>query len=244
MKKLGVAVGLIVLAAVCSVTGYIRGTFKKFTGAGDSPVVVRGGAMTVRTKDATNGWQSANNGYCSDIKLTGDTLYFNYEGLDIVPGNPNPTPTPFNPVHNGSVALTANGWDLKIFGRIYNSAGSTQASTNGIEITPVGRCNSLTGASVYVQLNLLGAPNATFYGTDLEGTSAVVTGKRFRDQTPYVSGGTNCFGPNTSAAQAGDEDACERASLVTLSNTVGTTTTTYSGWCTKGECVSGLGDKQ
>jgi|SRR5580658_214045 hypothetical protein len=245
MKRLRVAVGLIVLVAVCSLAGYFGGRFRKLTGPGDSPVVVRGGAMTVRTKSSA-GWQGASAPFCTGIVLTGGALYFNYSGLDIVPGNPNPTPTPFPPPpkgSDGSLALTPNNWTLTILGRNFPVTTPAQ-SNNGIDITWVPSCAGASAASVYVQLSLIGAPNATFYGTDIDGSSAVVSGKRFRDRTPYVSGGTNCYGPNTSAAQVGDEDACERASLVTLSNTVGTTTTTYSGWCTNGECVIGLGDQQ
>jgi hypothetical protein len=245
MKRQRLAFGLIVLGVVCSLVGCNEkkdvpaGTFKKFTGAGDSPVVVRGGAMTVRTKDTTNGWQSQNNGYCTGITLATGTLYLNYEGLDKVPTNPTPTPFPTPP--KGYVALTGNNWMLTLLGRNFPRTTPAQ-SNNGIAITPVGSCNGLTGASVYIQLSLTG-PNPGFYDSDVEGVAAAVTGKRFRDLTPFVKGGTNCFGPNfnnpSPSFPAGDEDVCERASLVTLSNGG---VLTNSGFCTNGECVIGLGN--
>ena len=248
MKRLHVAVGLIALGAVCSLVG-CKESFKgggggyqpkPFAGPGDSPVVVRGGAMTVRTKDSV-GWKGASVPFCTGIGLTGGTLYFNYEGLDAVPGSPTPPPVPFPVIPKGSVALTGNNWQLTILGRNYvpNTTPSQSRYGNGIVITPAASCTGATGASVYVQLALTGKYPG-FYNSDLneKGTRA---GKRFRDFTPLGTPGTNCFGPNSNSVppSTGDEDVCERASLVTLNTGGGTT---YSGWCSNGECVIGLGD--
>jgi hypothetical protein len=255
MKKLSVTIGPILLAVVCGMTGCNGFTVvskgsqpnparetKHVTGAGDSPVVVRGGAMTARTKDKTNGWKPSNNGFCTGITLTSSTLYFNYDGIGAVPTYLPPPPKSF-PAANGDIPLTANGWDLKILGRNYVPNTAPTPSHNGSDITWVPSCTgAAAGSTVYVQLSLTGTYPG-FYDSDADGISAVVTGKRFRDLTPLKKPGTNCFGPNRSSGTAGDEDACERASLVTLTNTAGGTTTTYSGWCTNGECVVGLGDQ-
>jgi len=240
MKRLHVAVGLIALGAVCSLVGCKellggRGGGSQprlFAGPGDSPVVVRGGAMTVRTKDSV-GWKGASVPFCTGIGLTGGTLYFNYSGLETAKGYAPPQPTP--------IALTGN-WSVKIVGRLHNGADSTQASGNGVIITPVGSCSGASTEPDYVQLSTA-SNNSDFYAPDPalkeEPNATAYTAKRFMDKTPAGTPGTNCQGPSPKASNLGDEDACERASLVTIQTTSGGP---YYGWCSNGECVIGLGD--
>jgi hypothetical protein len=267
MKRWSVGVGLIVLGVVCSLVGCKGkgfapssagavkpfggpgGPAKPFGGPGDSPVVVQGGAMTARTKDTANGWQGASSPFCTGITTSG--LNLNYSDIsDKVPGNSVPVSNPFPKIPKGSVALTGSSWMLTILGRSYfPNATNPSQSTNGIVIQPVNNCAALTGASVYVQLSLTGTYPA-FYGPDAnlkEDGSGTATSMRFRDLTPYDSTGktSNCFGPNNNSGKlAGDEDVCERASLVTLNTntTPGGGGVTYSGWCTNGACILGLGD--
>jgi len=258
MKRWSVGVGLIVLGVACGMVGCDGKKagdepekIKKYGGPGDSPVVVAGGAMTARTKDKTAGWIPVGNNFCTGITLTGGangTLYFNYSDIsNTVPGSSTQLPNAFTPVPKGSIPVTAGLWKLTIVGRNFVPSATTPSpSTNGIVITPLTTtCNGLTGASVYVQLSLTGGNNAGFYGTDAnlkeDASGTAVTSKRFRDLTPYDATGktSNCYGPNTSKNPAGDEDVCERASLVTLDTGTGAT---YAGWCTNGACILGLGD--
>lgn len=198
----------------------------------DSPVTVRGGAMTVRTKDAV-GWRGANAPFCTGIGLTTSTLYFNYSGLGTASGYSAPPATP--------IALTG-AWSVTIVGRLHNGTDSTQASNNGVVIAPVGTCTGAGTASVYVQLSNTGT-YSDFYGPDKalkeEPKATGYTAKRFMDKTPAGTSGTNCQGPSPLPSNPGDEDACERASKVTIQTASGGP---YYGWCTNGECVIGLGD--
>ena len=202
----------------------------------ESPITVRGGAMTIRTLDTVNGWQAVGQNYCSNVS---DDSEFNSTGLIKYKNNP----LPVEPL-----ALTS-GWSITLVGRVHNSSGSTLPSANGVTITQSSTaCPTATpNATTPILLSPLASGYSAFYGPEPsvdEGAASpsVHTGKRFMDTTPDIAGAsTHCSGPNSGAkpspSATGDEDACERASLVTINSG----TATYQAWCRNGECDIHIG---
>jgi hypothetical protein len=197
-------------------------------GPANSPVVVRGGSMTARTTETTNGWMPTAGGppFCTNR----DASVINFVGAAGWKGTNPPT----------SVTPTAD-WTLKIYGRKHLSGGTGDESGRGIELTGnlAQFCSGATGGES-VQLTATGM-NGGFYdripSVNEDTSGKIETGKRFRDLTTDATN-SNCGGPD--AGSGGDEDECERASHIILSYS----STTYEYKCTIGECIVFIGDPQ
>jgi hypothetical protein len=211
MKLSTVGVGLIgVVIGILALKIYEHSSAPAGT---DSPVTVRGGAMTVRTKDQ-GGWVNiGNNSWCTDI---GDLGAFSIS-LDALTGT---KPSTF-PV--GST-LTING-----------RAGNNDDPDNGIQLTSqTGGCGNESGPSIKLS-PITSATSTSFFYPDASSVNedgGKIKAKRFWNQNSK-----NCVGPNPAATATGDEDTCERASTIAL--TVSGATSTYR--CKNGECVIGIG---
>ena len=243
MKRLHVAVGLIALGAVCSLVG-CKESFKgggggyqpkPFAGPGDSPVVVRGGAMTIRTKDTTDGWVLSGAVYCTYIPTT--------TGLHLYPSGVDPITSmlPAIPVPPTPPLQLTGSWKVEVQGRKHLKGLSITPSGNGIRLRPpnsASECAPAPSGYVAIVLEKLSG-NSDYYPVDSgvnEEPSSKEVAKRFQDITPSSDTSTNCYGPNANAGSGGDEDACERASKITVYTTGGP----YYGRCTDGECILGI----
>jgi hypothetical protein len=221
--------GGLLFAILGGVVGVVFGTNggKGVSTPPDSPIVVRGGAMTIRTKDQTYGWQTAGSSFCTNADTS---MFWISDDATLYNGSPK---LPTNPL------VLTSGWRVTIVGRLPSSSGSSQASTNGITLSAASApCTSSTG-STWVTLSTIPSTNSSFYPTDPvenEEKPRIRTAKRFMDTTKGSGGAPSpCAGPNTNPN--GDEDVCERASIVTLTNS----SHTYTYWCTNGECMVGIG---
>src|ERR1022692_2462016 len=184
-----------------------------------SPIKVRGGAMTARTSIAKNGgWVSNGSGYCSNV----DTTQFSTDAAPVSSASANPT------------SLLAD-WTMVVFGR--NPKDGSQ-SGNGFKFqAQPQKCDGSKGTSVL--LTPYGS-NGAFYATELGTDDDGVTQKRrFRDTTPdNQSGAPGCAGPNipgTPGVLNGDEDRCERMSLIQFDEPAASKHYQYT--CTNGDCA-------
>jgi hypothetical protein len=208
------------------------------TGSG-SLVTVRGGSMTIRE---INGWTvstASATTYCTFIS-TSNAL--SLSATEVVNANIPPGDTPITSV--SSVPLTRN-WTVTIVGRIHippssslPAGNSTLPSPNGIVLrAPVNSECPTSSGKTPVALAVIPGTGSNFYLDDpaLHEESNAVTAKRFMDTTPAsTSTSTNCSGPNSTSNSLGDEDACERASLITVTTSSGGP---YAGSCRNGECI-------
>jgi hypothetical protein len=200
-------------------------------GVTGSPIVVRGGSMTVRTTFGSGGWVPHGNlTFCSDGV---DTSYVELIGVT-------------NSQYNVPTAL-ANinaDWTITINGRAhtdYKTNHSSAPSTNGIVITSQMKksCGGGEGKSILLAaiIPASGTTYSSFYQDEASvhedsTSSTVITAKRFLDTTG------SCISPNTN--NTADEDTCERASTITFA-VPASTGTPYTYNCTDGECVIGIG---
>jgi hypothetical protein len=245
MKPFTVKVGLTISGLILGVLGaviFIKLVATPKAAATDSPVVVRGGAMTVRTKDTTDGWVPAGAFYCTYVPLGNPLNLYLYE----VDNYKNKTPIPTNPLPlTGSWTVTINGRIPKYIPPTPTSPGywdSTTPSSNGIILQGSNsNCTAPSSTQSLVVLTTTGT-YGSFYMKDLglHEESSVDTGKRFMDTTP-ASGSTPsvCAGPNSNPTPTGNEDSCERALLITVTTSSGGP---YYGRCTNGECIVGIGN--
>jgi hypothetical protein len=248
------AVGFVALGAVLGVSGCKKeldnsqganpqGAIlqaKNLVSSTDSPVVVRGGAITIRTTDTTDGWVSAAGGtvYCTYIPL-GSPLNLYPSGVDKINGTtPISDPLPLT----GTWKVTINGRAPKYVPPTPASPGywdSTTPSANGIVLQGSNsNCTGATSTQSTVVLTTTGTYGRLYLpDIGLHEESTVDTAKRFMDTTPN-SGATPsiCAGPNSNLT-TGNEDSCERASTITVTTSAGS----YSGRCRNGECTLGIG---
>jgi hypothetical protein len=205
-------------------------------GPSGSPVTVRGGSMTIRTGDKANGWQSTKlaTTYCTYIPTSADlSLSASPEVVSAnIPGD--------TPITSASpVPLTGN-WTVTILGRDYKPGDSTHQSSSNSGITLQGTNSACKTASSGQKLVALTAnpSDSDFYKDDLglHEESNVVTAKRYMNTTS-ASASTNCSGPNLPPGSpgVGNEDSCERASLITV--ITASSGSPYSGRCRNGECI-------
>jgi len=206
----GVIGGLVTIAGVLGVggilglvhllpTGIAFGPVKGGGGSTNSPIVVRGGSMTVRTPDP-QGWQKkSSSSYCSDSNSgTIDTSHIEF--VDVIPSS-NDAPL--------SLSNIQENWEIDVFGR--TPADATQPSNNGIKLVLQPKdCNSVTSKNS-VMLSLLdnGASTA-FYSPLQEGNTHA---EGFQDNTG------NCPQPTA-------ENLCNRISQIKL--IVGAATYNYT----------------
>ena len=185
-------------------------------GTPDSPIVVRGGSMTIRTRDP-GGWvDEGNKSWCSDIP---DLAYF-----AIVP-----EPTTVSPPTS-----FPDGSKLTINVR----AGSSDDLQNGIQlVSQSGGCTENDQSPSSIKLSLIDNASSDFYpyssSVNQEGGGKEMA-KRFWNTNPIDA----CAGPNPKSTATGDEDVCERPSRITW--TVSGVTSHYS--CTNGECIVRIGN--
>ena len=194
------------------------------------PVVVRGGAITIRTRDS-GGWQNSNPPFCTNA----DISFIELDDVGQIP--PATAAGKGSAVARGDVTLSnivptaADNWIITIYGR--DTTGKVK-SGNGIQLTSKSTSCS-AGAGTSVSLTGLGG-NGGFYqdgSIDDDGAAASLS-KRFRDSSCVPSGAS----PNL------DEDFCEHASEIDLVLTIGGTSTTQKYSCVNGECEVAIGKPQ
>jgi len=234
MKRWTTTVALALLCAVLGVSGCKDdGGGKKpatmFQAATDSPVVVRGGAMTIRTKETTYGWIMGADvdHYCTNIS---NLSWFGTDA-DLQTGT---QPSTF-----------PAGSTVQMQGRQFlgvGVGGSAKDSQNGILLTAQSvTCTGTAGFSILLA-PMNGSSYSHFYQDEAalneEGNGKVVRGKRFMDTT------ATCLGPSPTynSAPTGDEDTCERGSTITVI-VPGAAGGTSTYRCKNGECAVGIGAK-
>lgn len=200
---------------------------------GDSPVKVRGGAMTFRTKSGGQFQQvGTSNSYCVVLGATGTKLE-----LDLFqPGNHQSNP-------NKSIALVPDHTQIDFFGR--NEKGKIKRNGNEIRVLITSSCNGMQGVSA----TLTPVGNSAFYLNQKNGTSQdgdddpstpdTSQSVRFQDldcatsfpPLPQTPGGLP-QNPN------GDEDLCENLGLIYVNSGPTTNPTSGDHWarCHNGDC--------
>jgi hypothetical protein len=202
------------------------------TTSGNSPVKVRGGAMTFRTESGGQFQQvGTSNSYCIVLSTTSTNLT-----LDLFqPGNHQKTP-------NKSIAL-ANQTQIDFFGR--NEKGKIKKNGNEIRVLISSSCNGTQGISA----TLTPIADSAFYLNQKDGASQdgdddpnapdTSHSVRFQDldcATNFLpippSPGAMPQNPN------GDEDFCENLGLIYVSSAPTTTPTSVDPWarCHNGDC--------
>jgi hypothetical protein len=239
-----VGVGLLLMAAIEIVglvlgSGGVRfqgqhgnGTQSPSPPAPSSPIVVRGGAITIRSNDP-NGWQSTVAQvapFCSDT----DATYIELDDVSLIPppqgGQIGKALARGDVTMNNLVVNGQNGWEIDVYGR--NGAGNS-VSANGISLTAAtGDCS--TGSSPYkVMLNALNSSSSFYLAPMLDENLSDQSGyhtERFQNKD------TTCVTSNST-----DEDLCERMSQVNLKLTTGGQTVSQTYECPNGECVIHIG---
>jgi hypothetical protein len=217
-----VAVATLILARLISIALSSR--------PADSPVKVRGGAMTFRTKSGGQFQQvGASNSYCLVLSTTSTNLT-----LDLFqPGNHQSNP-------NKSISLVPDQTQIDFFGR--NEKGKIKKNGNEIRVLITSSCNGTQGTSATLTpiahsafyLNQKGDPSQD--GDDSPDTSRSI---RFQDldcATNFLpipqSPGAMPQNPN------GDEDFCENLGLIYVNSAPTTTPTSADPWarCHNGDC--------
>jgi len=217
-------VGLTILGVVVGVAGLNQYTQHKggsrwpLNPPSDSPIVVRGGSMTIRTFDKNNGWPAGSSSFCMNHKFSAIELDGVSDWGMTTPLDPFSVPTPAS-------------WTLTIQGRATTGSAGNRTSApsgNGIKLTgdPLHSCSGATGGSS-ITLSLLSG-NSAFYSNDDPSVNEEAPGKKTAKRFQDVS--LSCAGPDSGP---GDEDACERASKISLA--ISGATTDYN--CINGECI-------
>jgi hypothetical protein len=239
------AVGFISIEHVKKAIIDIATSGTRGNGQTNTPVVVRGGAMTFRTDDS-NGWVGSSAPYCANLK---DNTYIEFVRVSPKSG---PQPIP--------LALSGLGahWRLDIFGRDPVNGGSSK--TKGVYIQPQsGSCSTGSGpASVLLspqndtnEYSALYPQPTQECDIDEDSNNCSAANQphksmRFWDKTPTRGATPGCQGPMPSATSAtngiGDEDYCERISDIRLTlDTTAAVPITYVYRCLDGECEIGIG---
>lgn len=175
----------------------------------DSPIKVRGGAMTFRSKNVT--WQQG-----TVSGATSPCYFLDGVGISSISTDASYASGGTAPSLNN---LTA-GWSMTLNGR--NPSNPKQASPNGITIkTQDASCNGSVHTMILLPLSPTNA--AAFYPGELQTEDGYM--ERFVDNS------SSCQGP--SGSRSGDEDLCERMSTISL---VLAGSSTYNYLCRNGEC--------
>ncbi|MGA3133946.1 MAG: hypothetical protein ABSD59_24560 [Terracidiphilus sp.] len=231
-KRVLIGIALLIIGAILGFAGFKMSEKSKnshgIIDAADSPVTVRGGSMTARTRDQ-NGWQVTGNSFCTNLPYAVN-LYF--QGLRDKYGS----------LPSTSPIMLSGNWSVTVQGREHGNNTTPHESGNGIMFTPSStECGT---ASTSSNSSILLSPYGSYGGfyndpavADLNEGSSTVMAERFEDLTPDGSTATtHCEGPNSSMT-GGDEDVCERASRVTIKTGTAGSQITYEGWCLYGECA-------
>lgn len=214
-------------------------------GTPDSPIVVRGGSMTLRTKDT---WYP---NPPSDMKAptctNADTSYIDL--IDVKPVSASPS---------GPIPLTLSDipapWQLVLYGR---SPKDGSQSKNGIILqSQSGACTgSGSTSTTSVSATLLNSNNTSFYpagdNANIDNDHGATHSVRFWDQTPdtgTTAATVGCQGPYPPSVQSkvqGDQDVCERISVIqlTLTPPPPAQPTVYTYKCPSGECKVDIGSQ-
>jgi hypothetical protein len=194
----------------------------------NSPIKVRGGAMTFRS---TTQWQPVS-GQVAYYLDNANVSYISFTGVDPVGSAP---PGPLYP---------PGCWTMTLVGRNPNPS---VVISNGITITALtSSCNHPT---TYHSLTLTGFGNGSFYPEKYKPDDDGTYSERYMDTTPDVpTTGTTaavpgCQGPSgLGPTLTGDEDFCERLSKITLILYTGATPGTPSTYkCKNGDCEIDIG---
>jgi len=221
---------LIIAVALAAIAAFVVARLIQlaFTGgSSDSPVKVRGGAMTFRTKSGQFQQVGTSNSYCVVLSTTSTNV-----SLDLYqPGNHTKTP-------NKSFSLTSQ-LQIDFFGR--NEKGKVKRNGNEIRVLITSSCNGMQGISA----TLTPVGNAAFYVNQKNGASQdaddnpdTSSSVRFQDLDcaqnfpPTPTPGGPVQNPN------GDEDLCENMGLIYVNSAPTTTPTTVDPWarCHNGDC--------
>jgi hypothetical protein len=166
----------------------------------NSPIKVRGGAMTFYTKKG-NKWFKSGNGWCASV----DTSQISFNGFDDVP--------------DGPLQQTLTGdWTIAILG------GNP---SNGILMQSGSNCNGSGLPSV----TITPTGHGDFYTSDLNLGTGGKSNKRYRDISP--SCGT--------ATTTNDEDACERMTSITITDSAKPQPYKKIGTCSDLDCSVFIG---
>jgi hypothetical protein len=199
---------------------------------GDSPVKVRGGAMTFRTSSGGDQFQTVGGSGNSFCILLSKTPNANVT-LDV-------SQAKFHKVVSSRSETLTNTSQIDFFGR--NEKGQAGKSSNGIRVLITPSCNGVPGTSALIQpegpnsglyLNQKNAASQDLSGDDLPNPSSdkdTSQSLRFKD--------LDCAAKFSPPTPGGDEDLCENMGLIIVNSkhTDNPTTTGKPIRCHNGDC--------
>jgi hypothetical protein len=215
--KMFVGIGVLVGAAITGLTAFVIWKMKLANPPTNTPIVVRGGAMTFRSKN-----QVAQSGGVDCFPLNGTHLSF-YKDLDS-------TNTPGNQQPDGQYSLSDLS-KIDFAGFVpagYNSSGTSE-SVNGVTVQMTQTCNGSVGAT----LAPINGDSSFYHNRDAHKNWHDEDGsyvKRFWDKSCNQN------------SETADEDTCEHLSAVYLYFTPAAGGGTVRWDCMNGECEVRIGN--
>jgi hypothetical protein len=182
----------------------------------NAPVKVRGGSMTFHTNQA-GGWvllTSDPSAYCAPI--------IDYSAVDLT--SLHYVPSPVHPTAKYTWEDIEGGWTIEIRGRDFTGKNASQ---NGIKVTSSDTSCDGTSPGQSIILKPINQ-NSGFYFAPVPDEKSKLS-VRFQDKS--------CANKPTNS---GDEDLCERISIVNLTIT-SISSVPFVFKCPKGECDIGIG---
>lgn len=180
-----------------------------------SPLMIRGGAMTFRSSSSTVLLGLDGNYPCFQIGNSSPSVL---QLMNVAEEPSAGAPTVFLP--NSYLLLTGN-WTVYLYAR--NPDGSTGNPSSGVSVGPTNNCTVNGNTSSGVTLTPWPLPSASsFYGENprLNESSPATHNQRFKNITAGCTGG-------------GDQDSCEHLGVIQAG--------TYKFRCLDGECAVGIG---